>query len=114
MTELSFLLDLLLNHKLGKATKDVIKARIDQISQGPTQIFIPASSGQQLQTIAAQQHPTYSIKPMDPAPVAPEQIAQTPAAQEALAQRAKILREAGSLNYRTSNVAPPKAHGVPK
>lgn len=89
MTELSFLIDLLLNHKLPKATKDAVAARIKDIEQASPQ-------------------PRPSIQPIAAPQVA--QVAQTPAAQAALAQRQALINEAmsGKLNKDTGR--PNKYH----
>lgn len=80
MTELSFLIDLLMNHKLPRVTKELIATRIKEV-----------------ETMMVSK-PTYTVAPGNPlrlntAPMeqAVGQIAQTPATQAALAARQKIM-----------------------
>lgn len=98
MTELSFLLDILLNHKLQKATKELIMARIKEVEEGLThkpQIYSPVPGAILPGTINGQVASTAALLakhnlPMPPAqPVA--EIAQTPATQAALAARQAIM-----------------------
>ncbi len=92
MTELSFLIELLLNHKLPKATKDAIAARIKEVEAVPRsygQMNPPPStiSTQPSSRDVAQRHP-------DLVPVtAPEVIGQTPAAMAAMASRSQAIAE---------------------
>lgn len=92
MGELSFLIELLLNHKLAKPTKELIAARIKDLEQG--------------MPIVAQ-----SIRPIVPSPMysnpiisnqtAPiEASQQNSAVQAALAARAQAMGLAGSSNQR--------------
>lgn len=108
MSELSFLIELLLNHKLPKATQIAIKARIDDIQQ-------PA-------TLNGQHHaplngmPTIPIK-TPPAvvfhapPVPIENVAQTPAAQAALAQRQAMINAQVNRQIMPGTNQAPKVHG---
>lgn len=88
MTELDFLLELLINHKIGKATKDAIKYRIGEIQKGPRQITIPAMAHGSMQapsTIAAMaKHGMLEQPPV-------EVLGQTPAANAALVVRAQMI-----------------------
>ncbi len=102
MSELSFLIELLLNHKLPKATKDAIAARIKEVEALPhTRVqdrWQPQSSAQALQQ-AAQAPSTLALMakhgvpnptPLnDPASV--ENIAQTAATAQAL-QQANMIK----------------------
>lgn len=107
MSELSFLLDILLNHKLGKATKDAIKARIDHITNLPIRKYEELNN----QLIAQQAAPqTYTVRPIEP--VQPMQIGQTPAAQAALQHRAEMIRQAQTGKPAKGFDTPPKAHGT--
>ncbi len=62
MTELSFLIELLLNHDLPKATKDLIAQRIKEVEQNltshtvnykPSAIMIPNPANQAVSTLQA-------------------------------------------------------------
>ncbi len=99
ISEISFLLELLLNHKLSKATKNLIQARIKEVEAiknvdkyyapemddrkipGPTYVYrgITAPVLPAIPTIEQPKHVPY------------EQIAQTPAAQAALIHRAQSI-----------------------
>lgn len=103
MTELSFLLELLLNHKLPRLTKDLIAERIKEVEASysparriPTQT-VQAIAGvpQAASTIAAMERQAIE------APVAV--VAQTAATQAALASRATAIAEAiaGKVNKET-------------
>lgn len=107
MTELSFLLDILLNHKLGKATKDAIKARIDEIQKDPMPIEVHRSQ------------PSYTIRESavvpvhntaQPLPMSEVNIGQTPAAQAALQQRAEMIRQGTSGVITKGHTSPPKSY----
>jgi len=79
MTELSFLIDLLLNHKLTKSTKDSIQARIMELEQISN---------------SREQNPINPIRRNDISKVNPEpvqQIAQTPEAIAALELRKQAM-----------------------
>ncbi len=110
MTELSFLLDLLLEHKLPKAAKDAVRARIKFVEgcvriDQPRPVIAPAMAAN---PIVAQQapsmqalmakHPDLIPAAAEPAPVAV--IAQTPAAAAALASRQEAIAaaQAGKTN----------------
>jgi hypothetical protein len=106
MTELSFLLELMFNHKLSKSTRQLIKNRIAEI---------------QLPVIAAEMEKakTYSIvekgglpnpKPLL-TPTMPENIAQTPAAQEALNTRQAMINAAMTRKVMPGSDHAPKSHG---
>lgn len=92
MTELSFLIDLLMNHKLSKATKELIASRIKEVefsmssrpsgpSYSPPVIYngVPQAAS----TVAL-------LEKHGPLPVV-ENIAQTPEAAAALANRAATM-----------------------
>lgn len=95
MTELSFLIELLLNHKLPKATKDLIAERVKEVEgnrTAPPRPIIPPITGgvpQAASTIAAFAREGL---PLEPAPVT--QIAQTPAAAAALVSRESAIADA--------------------
>lgn len=120
MSELSFLLELLLNHKLSKATKDLIQSRIKEVeasmhtSSPTTQVrtYTPApipTSPHSNQAPSTQamlaKYPDLAAKTkvVPPAPsqepplsvIPVDEIAQTPAAAKALADRAALMAGAG-------------------
>ena len=118
MTELTFLVELLLNHKLQKSTKDMIASRLKEVEEGfatrsplPTQkpASLPAHLANQApSTLAAlARHPDLAAQmaPPDPQPVAI--VAQTSATQAAMASRAEAINEAMSGKI-------DKVHGRPR
>jgi len=84
MSELSFLIDLLVNHKLSKSVKELIVERIKLIDQ-------PAM-GRPAPRAMPRQDLTHTIP--QPAPIPVEQIAQTPEAAAAIASRNEALNAA--------------------
>jgi hypothetical protein len=83
MSEITFLIELLLNHKLTKTTKEVIAARIKEIED------LRHPPEKCLEVIKAKASPS----------AVPEgQIAQTPAAQEALRKRTELMQSAGKTS----------------
>ena len=125
MTELSFLIDLLVNHKLSKEVKGLVVARIKEIETRAPHIPtaqprtaappLPAHlQGQAPSTIAnLLKEPGASIVPQV-SPVAvepvinPEQIAVTPAAAQALAARQALLNSAISGKPEPGRTSPRK------
>ncbi len=122
MTELSFLLELLLEHKLGKPTKDAIKERIkkieafpswtppiNQTSMRPTKTAQSPSTQRILDEMANEGH-VLSPEPqaIHEAPGMPVVIAQTPAAAAALAQRNEAIRIATSGKEEKGRSSPRK------
>jgi hypothetical protein len=122
MTELSFLVELLLNHKLQKSTKDIIAARLKEVEEGygqrgayvapvKAQPIPPALVGQAPSTIAAMmRHASVETDqlpiPMkasqdDPLPVAV--VAQTAATMAAMNSRQQAIGEsmAGKVDKTT-------------
>lgn len=109
MTELSFLIDLLLNHKLPKVTKDIVAGRIRKIQQD---IDMSKSLGE-LNEIkrnlpaqissrdVAQRNPELVPPPMPPIPV--EAIAQNAVTAAAVNSRNQAIAEsiAGKVNKDT-------------
>ncbi len=97
MSELSFLIELLLNHKLPKGTKDAIAARIKEVESGSVrpnpQVIHNQSTGPQqaASTLALMaKHGVPNPTPLnDPASV--ENIAQTAATAQAL-QQANMIK----------------------
>ncbi len=124
MTELSFLLDLLLNHKLPKPTREAVTARIKDVEARLTQSSQPLQRapaplqtlgnvpphlvGQSASTIAAMMRheqnvpappldaPTINMVSQQPSVAPVQQIAHTPAAQAAMADRQAAL--AGAIS----------------
>lgn len=115
MTELSFLLDLLLNHKLPKATRETITARVKDVEIGLSSRqavhvpqsaapFVPSGPPQAASTLAAMaRHAEQGLVP-SPAVVAAAAVvnhappvavvAQTPAAMAAMNARQETLNMA--------------------
>lgn len=114
MTELSFLIDLLMNHKLSKATKELVAQRIKEVEsrfnsgitlggvvQQSRNTNPMAQSASTIAALAKQQssipHETHDARLTamngEPAPVPVEQIAQTPATQAAMAHRQALMIE---------------------
>lgn len=94
MSELSFLIDLLLNHKLPKITKDLIAARIIQIEEEihdypPSNQLLPINLQTNLQsasTLAAMARNGFQE-------VTPIEVAQTPATAAAMESRNQAIKE---------------------
>ncbi len=102
-TELGFLLDLLLNHKLPKPTKDLVAGRIREVETmlSTTQVRIPAGSGITPAMISNQAPSTQAIMARNPdlippPPVPIEAVAQTQATAAALAARQQSIAQAMS------------------
>lgn len=125
MTELSFLLELLLNHKLPKVTREAVTARVKEVEQGLThpysqqaravptlpQAVPPHLAGQAPSTIAAlMRHEGEGKPPIVPIPVEapPPVIAVTPAAQAALAERNALINQAVSGKPEKGRTSPRK------
>lgn len=118
MSELAFLIDLLLNHRLPKATKDAIAARIKEVECKSSSLPSPAYARPLPSPVALPPHiasqPASTQAAMlkqlaqdgtpitvEPQPVAPEPppvavIAQTPQAAAALAARNASISQARS------------------
>lgn len=113
MTELTFLLDLLLNHKLPKPTKVAVTERVKEVELQLQQGYQIPHAARSLQmapvpphlanqapsTIAAMMKHPDLVAQLTPAisPVGetqPAVVAQTPAAQAALAQRQETINAA--------------------
>jgi hypothetical protein len=91
MTELSFLLDLLLNHKLPKATKEAITGRIKEIETLAHQPTITQPQWQPRPPRNAQSPSTQRILDEMAQEPSVSQIAQTPAVAAALAARQEAI-----------------------
>lgn len=114
MTELSFLIELLLKHKLPNATKQLVAERIKEVEStmhvnsaprplnpAPVGVVPPHLVGQAPSTIAKlMQHEANGAPVIPPQPPAettaiqPEVVAQTPIAMQALAQRNQMIADA--------------------
>lgn len=116
MTELSFLLDLLLNHKLPVATKVAVTERIREVESRliqsppsrvppPSQGFIPPHLANQApSTIAAlARHPDLAVALEQPAV-----IAHTPAAMAALNARQEAINSGMSDKPEKGRTSPRK------
>ncbi len=115
MTELTFLVELLLNHKLQKSTRDIIASRLKEVEEGfvmrgiPAQspVIFPSNLGQAPSTLAAMARhsgssTTINIAASEPSiPVAV--VAQTPAAVQAMNSRQQAINEsmAGKVDKST-------------
>lgn len=123
MSELSFLLELLLNHKLPKPTKEAITTRIKEvegrISQPVQTSGFMTTSNQARPPKTAQSPSTQRIldeMAAEGVPIGavtqqqdiPAQIAQTPAAAMALASRAEAIRIAVSGKEEKGRTSPRK------
>ena len=90
MSELSFLIELLLNHKLQKQTKEAIKVRINEVEQNLSAPTSPARTELPKPALVAMQAPsTQQIMEKHP-----DVIAQTPAAAAALKSREEAIQAA--------------------
>jgi hypothetical protein len=93
MSELSFLLELLLNHKVPQTTKKLIQERIREVES-------------HIQAPALQRQPSVRPSPtaQEPQPV----IANTAAAAEALAAREALIQQATSGRAEPGRTSPRK------
>lgn len=111
MTELSFLIELLLNHDLPKATKDLLAERIKEVEHNLTTMRIGSPAAPQIIVSSGTNQPTQAastlaamarhggLVPNLPAPqeIAPEPvavIAQTPQTAAAMNRRNEVIAEA--------------------
>jgi len=127
MSELSFLLELLLSHKLAKGTKEAITDRIKEVERRlvqPQQPNVPMSGPQAVRPARSAQSPSTQrildemaaegASLIQPNPVSPEspgipaQIAQTPAAALALAARQEAINIAVSGKEERGRTSPRK------
>ncbi len=108
MTELTFLVELLLNHKLQKATKDAVAARLKEVEASMaqrSQIFSgampPPGKPVSSRDVAVRHPDLVAAPPPEPEPVV--NIAQTPAASAAMASRQQAINEslAGKIDKTT-------------
>lgn len=105
MTELSFLIELLLNHKLPKDTKDAIAERIKEVESAVKPFSQPINYLREVVGPLAQGFtpPILPvIKIVSPPPIPYADIAQTPIAAEALKQREVLMSGANSASLNSS------------
>lgn len=111
MTELSFLIELLLNHKLPKATQIAVKERIKEVelyAAKPIAQVIPLRP-QNGQAPSMQRAIDEMEAEKQNSPPAPNQIAaQTPAAAEALRKRQEAINIAISGKEEPGRTSPRK------
>lgn len=113
ISELSFLIELLLKHKLPPATKSLIAARIAEVEEryGSNQVQAPVS-GPKSPAVAMQSPSMQAIMARNPdlipAAVPVEAIAQTPAAAAALASRQQAIAQAMSGKPEKGQTSPRK------
>lgn len=121
ISELSFLIELLLNHKLPTATKQLVKGRIEDVEKSYSTVRPvtniaprPLPAGAAIQAASTQAildrnpdlaNATYNVAPI---PVPVEQIAQTQATANALASRAAAINQAMSGNPEKGRTSPRK------
>jgi hypothetical protein len=114
VTELQFLIDLLLNHKVPSATKKLIADRIGEVETKLMQPSVYIPPGRPINNF----HPPTAQSPstqrildemaLEMPPVQPATVAQTPAAAQALAQRAETIRIATSGKEERGRTSPRK------
>lgn len=100
MTELSFLLDLLMNHKLPKLTKQLIAARIKEVEQMLQTTSVTLNTKHGKVPVYASPYIKEDEKiflSQEPSPIPVEEIAQTPAAAAALASRQQAIMNRGTI-----------------
>ncbi len=103
MTELDFLLELLINHKLQKPTKTAILERIKIIQERPN---APAGAGSvRPSAVTAQAPSTQRILEANP-DLTPAVVAQTPETVQALATRAAAIQRAAATGAFTGKPEP--------
>ena len=103
MTELSFLINLLLNHKLQKQTKEAIKVRISEVEQNISIPSAPKTEQPKPALVAMQALSTQQILEKNP-----DIIAQTPAAAQALKSREEAIQAAMSGKIEKGQTHPRK------
>jgi hypothetical protein len=115
-SELSFLIELLLKHKLPPATKDLIAGRIKDVEQSlcaprslpanPVRLAAPVGAQQAASTQAILDRNPDLLQP--PALVTPAVIAQTPAAAAAIADRQAAITQSMSGKPEKGRTSPRK------
>lgn len=108
MTELTFLIELLLNHELKKETKDAIAARIKEVEllliSNPKPVI---NQNRVMDTLVHSSIPSTVHQPQLP-PVPPEAIAQTKATAAALQARSDAMTAAINGNSKSIYKVRPK------
>lgn len=120
-SELSFLIELLLKHKLPNATKDLIAARIKDVEEvlsvaRPVNNYVarPVSNNGTgvIQAPSTQafldRNPDLAAAAIPSAPMPVEVVAQTPATMAALASRQSAIMEAVTGNREKGRTSPRK------
>lgn len=97
MTELSFLIDLLLNHKLSKATRDAVATRIREV-EGHFATSLPATS---------------LPRPSLPSHLPPEIAKQSPSMQAIMLRNPDLVKGAESVNTVEFRGAPAREEPQP-
>lgn len=96
MTELSFLIELLLNHDIPKATKDLVASRIKDVEakiNGASPHTFASGANWPAQAASTMALMAKHAEPIE----APAIIAQTPQAIAALNSRAEAMANAGKI-----------------
>lgn len=112
-SELSFLIELLLKHKLPPATKDLIAGRIKDVEAAYQQpvTYTPKGPSNHVVSGVQQAPSTLAIMARNPDLVQPVAIvAQTPAAAAALADRQNAIAAAMSGKPEKGQTSPRKFH----
>lgn len=108
MTELSFLLELLLEHELKKETQKLIRERIKEIEQPRAQTR-PVQTGQapSMQRAVAEMEQDQAIR-VNFAQMPPQAIPQSPAVAQAMAHRQALVAQAISGKEEKGRTSPRK------
>lgn len=104
MTELTFLVELLLNHRLQKPTRDAVATRIKEVEEAIA--HLPPQSPVRPNPIVSSRDVAARHPEMAPEPVLA--IAQTPAAAAALNSRAEAIQSAMSGKPEKGRTSPRK------
>lgn len=104
MTELSFLIDLLMNHKLPKVTKELIAARIKEVEE-----TYQAPVAQQVRSSAPLRQRAVPAPAAEPVAV----VAQTPATAAAMAERQQLINDNINRKFDKEAGAPRKFLNLP-
>lgn len=108
MTELSFLLELLLDHDLQKETQKLIRERIKEIEQ-PRAQSRPIQTGQapSMQRAVAEMEQDQAIQ-ANFAQMPPQPVPQSPAVAQAMAHRQALVAQAISGKEEKGRTSPRK------
>ncbi len=106
MTELTFLVELLLNHRLQKPTRDAVANRIKEVEAAIAQL--PPQSLLRPNPIAPVSSRDVAARHPELVPEAPAVIAHTPAASAALASRQQAIQAAMSGTVEKGRTSPRK------